>query len=67
VIYTDPQILQGKVPSEKSDIYSLGITCWQLLSREVPYEGYTSHTIIYMVSDAFQDVSYLITQFTPNL
>ncbi|PNF33700.1 hypothetical protein B7P43_G11426 [Cryptotermes secundus] len=49
VVYTDPQILQGKLPSEKSDVYSLGITCWQLLSREVPYEGYTLHTIIYKV------------------
>ena len=66
-MYTDPHILQGKLPSEKSDIYSLGITCWQLLSREVPYEGYTLHTIIYKVSLSFQHVSYLITQFTPNL
>lgn len=49
-MYTDPQILQGKLPSEKSDVYSLGITCWQLLSREVPYEGYTLHAIIYKVS-----------------
>lgn len=49
-MYTDPHILQGKLPSEKSDIYSFGITCWQLLSREIPYEGYTLHTIIYKVS-----------------
>ncbi|GFG34602.1 hypothetical protein Cfor_01933 [Coptotermes formosanus] len=49
VMYTDPHILQGKLPSEKSDIYSFGITCWQLLSREIPYEGYTLHTIIYKV------------------
>jgi len=67
VIYTDPQILLGKLPSEKSDIYSLGITSWQLLSREVPYEGYSLHTMIYKVSVSFQHVPYLITQFTPNL
>lgn len=62
-MYTDPQILQGKLPSEKSDVYSLGITCWQLLSREVPYEGYTLHAIIYKVSVLLLHV-YLIMYFT---
>jgi hypothetical protein len=62
VVYTDPQILQGKLPSEKSDVYSLAITCWQLLSREVPYEGYTLHAIIYKVS-ALLLHSYLILAF----
>jgi serine/threonine protein kinase len=66
VVYTDPKILQGKLPSEKSDVYSLGITCWQLLSREVPYEGYTLHAIIYKVSVLLLHV-YFIMHFTLNL
>ncbi|XP_069684211.1 serine/threonine-protein kinase mos-like [Periplaneta americana] len=49
VIYSAPSLLQGKLPSEKSDIYSFGITCWQMMSRENPYEGNTLHSIIYMV------------------
>lgn len=66
-MYTDPDILQGKLPSEKSDVYSLGITCWQLLSHEVPYQGYTLHEIIYKVSVSLLHVSYQNMCFPPNL
>nr|CAD7257210.1 unnamed protein product [Timema shepardi] len=33
VVYTDPQILKGDKPSTMSDVYSFGITLWQLLAR----------------------------------
>jgi proto-oncogene serine/threonine-protein kinase mos len=33
----------------KADIYSLGITMWQMQSREQPYLGEDIHSVIYKV------------------
>ncbi|XP_051966705.1 proto-oncogene serine/threonine-protein kinase mos [Xyrauchen texanus] len=34
-----PELLKGEEVSPRVDIYSFGITMWQLLTREPPYEG----------------------------
>ncbi|RZF47105.1 hypothetical protein LSTR_LSTR005183 [Laodelphax striatellus] len=48
--YMAPELFKGShTISEKADIYSLGITMWQLLSEETPYLGEDLHTIIYKV------------------
>ncbi|CAH0559512.1 unnamed protein product [Brassicogethes aeneus] len=50
IAYTDPEILLGKLPSTKSDIYSLGIVLWQIKYRKLPYENTDNNeTIIYKV------------------
>ncbi|KYB29300.1 Tyrosine-protein kinase Src64B-like Protein [Tribolium castaneum] len=49
VPYTAPEILRGKLPSTKSDIYSLGILIWQMIYRKSPYEFSNSEVIIYKV------------------
>ncbi|XP_021924598.1 serine/threonine-protein kinase mos isoform X2 [Zootermopsis nevadensis] len=67
VMYTDPDILQGKLPSEKSDVYSLGITCWQLLSHEVPYQGYTLHEIIYKALAGSDQSQYKMLNYKISL
>ncbi|XP_030760689.1 serine/threonine-protein kinase mos [Sitophilus oryzae] len=51
VIYTAPELLLGKSPSMKSDIYSLGIIFWQIKYRKTPFEAYDSNeSIIYNVA-----------------
>ncbi|XP_076832536.1 proto-oncogene serine/threonine-protein kinase mos [Brachyhypopomus gauderio] len=34
-----PELLKGEKVTPLVDIYSFGVTLWQLLTREVPYEG----------------------------
>ncbi|KYQ47249.1 hypothetical protein ALC60_13734 [Trachymyrmex zeteki] len=46
--YAAPEVLRGDVPTFATDIYSLGIVAWQMLSREVPFHGLHMHTIIYI-------------------
>lgn len=46
--YTAPEVLRGGMPTFAADIYSLGIVAWQMLSRQVPFHGLHSHTIIYI-------------------
>ncbi|XP_023024235.2 proto-oncogene serine/threonine-protein kinase mos [Leptinotarsa decemlineata] len=49
-VYTAPEILQGIKPTEKSDVYSLGILLWQMLARKNPYSDLDNiETVIYMV------------------
>ncbi|XP_044258917.1 serine/threonine-protein kinase mos [Tribolium madens] len=49
VAYTAPEILRGKLPNTKSDIYSLAILIWQMIHRKCPYEFLNSEVIIYKV------------------
>ncbi|XP_018579180.1 serine/threonine-protein kinase mos [Anoplophora glabripennis] len=52
VVYTAPELLQGKTPTEKCDVYSLGIVLWQLKSRISPYCGIDNvETVIYKVGE----------------
>lgn len=38
-----PELLRGQPVSSKADIFSFGITLWQLLTREPPYTGDRQH------------------------
>ncbi|KAJ8965466.1 hypothetical protein NQ314_004111 [Rhamnusium bicolor] len=50
VFYSAPELLSGKDPTEKSDVYSLGILLWQLRSRIPPYNDIDNiETVIYKV------------------
>ncbi|KAG7211529.1 hypothetical protein KM043_010791 [Ampulex compressa] len=46
--YAAPEVLKGSTPTTASDIYSLGISAWQLLSNKLPFAGLHPHTIIYL-------------------
>ena len=39
VHYMAPEVSQGKTPTFQSDIYSLGITFFELITGKVPYDG----------------------------
>ncbi|XP_043114926.1 proto-oncogene serine/threonine-protein kinase mos [Puntigrus tetrazona] len=43
-----PELLKGEGVSPRADVYSFGITMWQLLTREPPYDGDRQH-ILYAV------------------
>ncbi|XP_051163320.1 serine/threonine-protein kinase mos [Leptopilina boulardi] len=46
--YTAPEVVRGEIPTPSSDIYSLGIVAWQMLSRKSPFQGLHTHTILYL-------------------
>jgi len=37
--WSAPEVLLGETASPRSDVYSFGIICWELMTRKVPYEG----------------------------
>lgn len=47
--YVAPEVLQGSKPTPAADVYSLGITMWQLMSGDFPYNGLRGHAVIYKV------------------
>ncbi|GFR75355.1 serine/threonine-protein kinase mos [Elysia marginata] len=48
--YRAPELMKGQFPSCKADIYSLGITLWQMASRRMPHVGANPHWLIYQVT-----------------
>lgn len=47
--YAAPEVLQTGQSSTASDVYSFGITLWQLITGERPYKDMRTHTVIYKV------------------
>ncbi len=45
VHYTSPEVLRGEAPQPTSDIYSLGVVLFEMLTGSVPYDGVTSTEI----------------------
>jgi serine/threonine-protein kinase len=39
--YLDPEVAAGASPSAASDLYSLGIVCYEILAGRLPYRGVT--------------------------
>lgn len=38
--WASPELLtSGEQHTEKSDVYSYGVICWELSSHKIPYEG----------------------------
>ena len=47
--YRAPELLRGGAASPAADVYSLGVTLWQLRSRAPPYAGRDWHAVIFAV------------------
>jgi tetratricopeptide (TPR) repeat protein len=45
--YMSPEQVQDEPLDHRSDLYALGIVCYEMLSGQVPFDGTTTHAIIY--------------------
>jgi len=41
-----PEVLRGEEYSQAADVYSFGMILWEMISRQVPFNGYTSAQVI---------------------
>ena len=64
VFYLAPEICQGKHPTIQSDIYSLGITFFELITGRLPFEeGRAVDIALSQIKKPFPSV----TKFSPNV
>ena len=64
VHYTSPEQARGGYSDEKSDVYSLGVTLFEMLTGRVPYEGDTTVAIaLKHIQEPFPDPA----SFVPDL
>lgn len=48
--HRSPELLRGEAVSPKADIFSFGITMWQLITRKQPYSGDRQHVLYAVVA-----------------
>lgn len=48
-LYMSPEQLKGTKVTEAADIYSLGVTLYQLLTGKLPYDGDTLANLTYQI------------------
>lgn len=66
--YMSPEQVEGKDVDQRSDIYSLGIILYEMLTARVPFEGDTPFTIgVKHKSEIPRDPRELNTQIPPDL
>src|SRR2546423_7487091 len=44
--YIDPDVVDGSEPSVRSDVYSLGVVCYEALSGRRPFQGVTELAVM---------------------
>ncbi|XP_044757135.1 serine/threonine-protein kinase mos [Coccinella septempunctata] len=72
VAYAAPELLRGHEPTEKCDLYSLGITIWQLEYKKNPYENWSSskclvyNVVKYNVRPVYEHRNDVITKIFVN-
>ncbi|CAJ1081998.1 proto-oncogene serine/threonine-protein kinase mos [Xyrichtys novacula] len=62
-----PELLRGEGVSPKADIYSFGITMWQLISREQPYTGERQHVLYAVVAHNLRPSLHINSVFQSKL
>jgi serine/threonine protein kinase len=67
-LYMSPEQVRGERPSERSDIYALGVTLFESISGHPPYEADSAMTTMMMhVNDPIPDVSVLNPDTPPSV
>ncbi|MGB7294541.1 MAG: protein kinase, partial [Candidatus Aminicenantales bacterium] len=66
--YMSPEQVEGKQVDQRSDIYSLGIILYEMLTGQVPFEGDTPFTVgVKQKNEIPRDPKELNAQITQNL
>jgi len=47
--YRAPELLRGEAATPAADVYSLGVTLWQMRSRSTPYLGRDQQAVVFAV------------------
>ncbi len=50
--YMSPEQIKGVDVDHKTDLYSLGVVFYELLTGDVPYKGSSTHEVIYKITQA---------------
>jgi hypothetical protein len=61
--YLDPEVADGSPPDERSDVYSLGLVCYEALTGSPPYTG---PTVLAMLRAADRGSYTLLAQAAPD-
>jgi serine/threonine protein kinase/Tfp pilus assembly protein PilF len=66
--YMSPEQVEGKEIDQRTDIYSLGVVLYEMLTGRVPFEGFTALTIaVKHKTEAPQDPREFNTQLSDDL
>ena len=65
--YMSPEQIGGLAVKPSSDIYSLGVVCYEVLSGQVPFSGATPHVLHAHVYDPPPPLTDLVTQIPEML
>jgi serine/threonine protein kinase len=66
--YMSPEQIRGQVPDERSDVYSLGVTLFEMISGKPPFEADSVMTLLMMhLNDPVPDLSQLDLKIPPAL
>jgi len=53
--YMAPEVLIGEPQDKRADVYSFGITAWEIVVRRVPYHGLEAKEVLRSVADLNRD------------
>lgn len=65
--YIAPEILQGKTADRRSDIFSLGVVLYEILTGQKPFKGETISALIYSILNDHPLMPSAINEKTPTL
>ena len=66
--YMSPEQIKGEQLDRRSDIYSLGVTLFEMVSGRPPYEADSAMTLMMMhINDPVPDVKLINPDVSPNL
>jgi len=65
--YIAPEILQGKTADRRSDIFSLGVVLYEILTGQKPFKGETISALIYSILNDQPAMPSGLNEKTPTL